>query len=447
MGGAVMTARSWRHRQCGTARRVDGGTAVFGPQGTGFFLVLIVVFGALLFWVAKAQQVVFRVFAACLAFIPAMLFGVAAVNKYYDYYQSWSSAISDLTGGGAANLPKYSVGSVGSGKQIEQGIARDPNQGEDAIVGFQFRTSITGPQTHITRDAYVWLPPQYFQPAYKHYKFPVIELLHGSPGSPSAWVNVLNVITTFLDALANHTAQPAVLLMPDTDGGQRYSLQCLNNPGGIQDMTYVAKEVPEVFARSDLRVQPPGKAWGVAGYSEGGYCAANIALNNPGGYGYAGVLSGYFVPGVSQVPLGGKPGARPVRERVFRNFPALAVRNSPVEWVTRLPINVLIPQFWLAAGSDDKGDVAAAQQFSQLLSTRQADVPLFTSPGGHTGMVWRAALTPMLAWMTPQLADQVQIAEQNAASKAKQTGHKPVPHGTATVRPVSHPTKGPPRSR
>ena len=32
---------------------------------------------------------VLRIIAACLAFIPAMAFGVAAVNKYYDYYQTW----------------------------------------------------------------------------------------------------------------------------------------------------------------------------------------------------------------------------------------------------------------------------------------------------------------------------------------------------------------------
>ena len=41
---------------------------MFEPQGTGFFLLLMVVFGGLLVWVALAKQVVFRVLAACLAF-------------------------------------------------------------------------------------------------------------------------------------------------------------------------------------------------------------------------------------------------------------------------------------------------------------------------------------------------------------------------------------------
>ena len=78
---------------------------MFEPQGAGFFLLLMVVFGGLLVWVALARQLVFRVFAACLAFLPAMVFGVAAVNKFYDYYQTWGGMINDLTSQGAGNLP------------------------------------------------------------------------------------------------------------------------------------------------------------------------------------------------------------------------------------------------------------------------------------------------------------------------------------------------------
>ena len=62
------------------------------PQSTGFFLLLMGAFCALLGCVAVARQVAVRVLAAALAFVPAMLFGVAAVNKYYGYYQTWGSA-------------------------------------------------------------------------------------------------------------------------------------------------------------------------------------------------------------------------------------------------------------------------------------------------------------------------------------------------------------------
>jgi hypothetical protein len=50
---------------------------VFEPQGTGLFLLLMVIFAALIFWLAVAKQVVFKVLAECRAFVPAMAFGIA----------------------------------------------------------------------------------------------------------------------------------------------------------------------------------------------------------------------------------------------------------------------------------------------------------------------------------------------------------------------------------
>jgi enterochelin esterase-like enzyme len=391
---------------------------VFEPQGTGFFLLLLVVFGGLLIWVALARQLVFRVLAGCLAFLPAMVFGVASVNKFYDYYQTWGGMVNDLTGQGASSIPKYAAPGAGTNKQFDKNIGRVTSTAEDAQVGYLFQTSVTGARSHLTRDVYVYLPPQYFQKHYAHYRFPVIELLHGSPGDPQAWVDVMSIIPTFLSQLAAHPEHSAVLVMPDTDGGLQYELQCLNDPGGIQDMTFIDRDVPEAIARI-ARVQPPGRAWGLAGYSEGGYCAANIALQDPAGYGAAGVMSGYFAPVSSQVPAGGKPGGKPRVVNVFAGRPALEQLNSPRWYITRVPVNAQIPAFWLAAGAKDRPDVQAAANFRQLLLTRVANVPLDIVPGGgHQGSVWRAALDPMLKWMTPQLAQQAANADAAAARAA-----------------------------
>jgi len=207
---------------------------VFEPQGTGVFLLLIAVFAALLVWVALTRQVVFRVLAACLAFLPAMVFGVAAVNKFYDYYQTWGGMIADLTGQNSGSIPKYAAVGAGSNKSFDKDIGRVTSTAEDAQVGYLFQTTVTA--SHLTRDVYVYLPPQYFQKAYAHYKFPVIELLHGSPGDPEAWVAVMGVIPTYLNLLENHPGDAAVLVMPDTDGGEQYSLQCLNE--GVSNEQY-----------------------------------------------------------------------------------------------------------------------------------------------------------------------------------------------------------------
>ena len=427
---------------------------MFEPQGTGFFLLLMVVFAALLVWVALAKQVVFRVLAACLAFVPAMAFGIASVNKFYDYYQTWGGMISDLTGQGASSIPKYAVAGAGSNKQFDKDIGRVTSTAEDAQVGYLFQTTIVGQRSHLTRDVYVYLPPQYFQKAYAHYRFPAIELLHGSPGNPEAWLTVLDVIPTFLNLLEAHPSDAAVLVMPDTDGGQQYGLQCLNNPGGIQDMTFVAEDVPDYIARL-VRVQPPGPAWGVAGYSEGGYCAANIALQEPDRFGAAGVMSGYFVPIQSQVPDGQQAGRQAVHGQRVRRAPGapagqLAQRVHH-QGAAQRPAARLLARGGSPgqAGRQRGGELPAAGADPAAGAEPAAaaepspDVPFMIVPdGGHQGSVWRAALGPMLAWMTPQLAAQAAKADAAAASAAAQRKAHPAKSPTA---PPSAPPSAPPK--
>jgi pimeloyl-ACP methyl ester carboxylesterase len=401
---------------------------VLGPQGTLFLIVLLVAFGGLITWVALARQVVFRVIAACLAFIPAMVFGIAAVNKYYDYYQTWGALYSDLSGQ-TTSIPHLTAAGLGKGtaRSLKRLIAGTSDAQIDAQYGLIFGAAITGHHTHISRTALIYLPPQYFSKAYANYQFPVIELLHGAPGMPSAWINVMNVVPIYLDAMASGKAAPAVLVMPDTDGGQQYGLQCLNDPGGVQDMTYVAEEVPH-WVTANLRVQRPGQTWGIAGYSEGGYCAANIALQHPNLFGYAGSLSGYFAPIESQVPLHGKP----VDVFDFAHNKRLLLLNSPDEYVMRVPTSVSVPQFFLAAGAADEGDVQAAELFKQELVLRDADVPLvIIQGGGHQATVWRATLTPMFDWMTPQLAADVQRMEWRLAHNKAAKHTKPAKHHKA----------------
>jgi enterochelin esterase-like enzyme len=380
----------------------------------------MLVFGGLLTWAVIAKQVVFRVLAACLAFVPAMLFGIAAVNKYYDYYQTWGAVASDFTNQGVQTLPNVPAFAGGSSKQFDGALGLLVNRGEAAQTGYLFQTTVTGKLSHIKRTVYVYLPPQYFQKAYAHYKFPAIELLHGSPGAPNDWINVMNVIPTFTDLIASHQADPAVLVVPDSDGGPRYSLQCLNAVNGIQDGTFVAEDVPNYIA-SHVRVQEPGKAWGISGYSEGGFCSANIALQNPTRYGFAGVLSGYFAPSLNQAPIDNKPGNFPHRIDPFEGNRALRLKNTPQKYIQALSAGTHIPEFWLAAGHLDSPDVVAAENFRQLLLLRQPVIPLdIVANGSHDATVWRSAVRPMLIWMTPQLAHQAQLTDAAAARAAEQ---------------------------
>jgi enterochelin esterase-like enzyme len=387
-----------------------------GPQSTTFFLLLIVVFGGLMWWMAVAKQLVFRVLAACLAFIPAMAFGIAAVNKYYDYYQNWNSAISDFTGQNtqATEVPTTESG---SGVKFSTFLGSAIDRQVAAQDGYTVELNVTGQITHITRSVYVYLPPQYFQSAYRNYRFPAIELLHGFPGTPEDWITVVGVTAMMQQLLNSGQAKPAVLVMPDANGGRTISLQCLNQNKGPQDATYLAQDLPEYISQR-LRVEPPGPAWGIAGYSEGGFCAANLGLKYGNRFGFSGVLSGYFVPSDNQM---GNKMINPFANATARR------ENTPDDLVLSLPPGTKIPQFWLGVGSGDHSDFKNAQVFEQLLETRQPGVVLkVVAGGGHTMFTWRALMPPLLEWMTPQLADEVNhihARQERAAKRAAALPH------------------------
>jgi hypothetical protein len=119
------------------------------------------------------------------------------------------------------------------------------------------------------------------------------------------------------------------------------------------------------------------------------------------------------------VPAGNKPGGRPLTVNVFLGHPGLRLINTPREYVIRVPVNDELPAFWLAVGAEDTADVLAAQDFRQVLQTRMVYVPLMVVPGGgHQASVWRAALGPMLSWMTRPLASAAKQADATAARTA-----------------------------
>jgi enterochelin esterase-like enzyme len=367
------------------------------PQSTALFVLLLALFGTLMWWMLATGRAALRVFAACLAFIPAMVFGVLAVNKYYGYYQTWGAMVADFTqqdSSAASGLPDIRLtGGSRSGTLDGSRASLQLAQRQ----GYLVREKVTGHHSGLTRVVYVYLPPQYFQAAYRSYRFPVIELIHGQPGGPQDWIGVVGVTRAFNQLLAAKQAQPAVLLMPDANGGRQISLQCLNQAGGPQDLTYLAADLPAQISRT-LRVTRPGGAWGVAGYSEGGFCAANMALHYPRRYGFAGVLSGYFRP------MSNKPDGSGRLVSPFGGNSRLQAENTPLAELTRLPPGAVIPRFWLAAGAADGQDVADAERFWRELPPGLRDVRPTLTPGtGHTMTTWRAEIPSMLIWMIPGL--------------------------------------------
>ncbi|MFC0038302.1 alpha/beta hydrolase-fold protein [Actinomadura rayongensis] len=352
---------------------------MFGPQGVVVLVFLVLAFAGLAWVLARRGPLALRVPAGALAFVVAAVFGMATVNRYYDYYESWGDLFGDLSGAsdGVQALPPAAGRALATGgRRADRGMLAD--------------VALPGARSGIARDGLVYLPPQYFQPAYARARFPVLELLHGSPGQPSDWQTGLRVENAFRRVLHDHEARPAILVMPDINGAQagRTGSQCLDQPGGPRDDTYLSADVPaDVAARFRVR---PGRSFGVAGFSEGGFCAADLALRHPGVFAAAGSMSGYFQP----LPEHGTD--------LFRGNAAARLANDPL-WLASRPARRL-PAFWLMAGGADRGDVESARIFRSVLVAHGGRVPLVTIPHArHTFAAWKPAVPRLLAWITGRL--------------------------------------------
>lgn len=364
---------------------------MFGPQGFLTFALLMLLFVGALVWLVRAEPVALKMAAGVSAFAPAMLFGVAVVNRFYGYYQTWDDAWRDLT-----NQAPASVATVPDlGARLDQVLNEAVKKRQARRNGFAFQTTLPGARSGISRQGLIWLPPQYFQRPYRAERFPALELIHGAPGTPGDYEGRLKISGMLRRLISARKARPVVLVMPDANGGLDRSTQCLDMASGEQNDTYLAYDVPDAVARR-LRVRPPGGGWGIAGFSEGGYCAANLALRHPDRYGVSAALSGYFEPlrhnRMPQVvdPFGGN---RALREA-----------NSPLRTLAAPPRYGVLPRFWVMAGDGVQADLVQAQAFVDLVRRYQPGIPFVILKGAlHNYVAWREGFPKMFEWATPRL--------------------------------------------
>lgn len=336
--------------------------------------LLVTVSAALLLAGARLRFLPGRIACGGLSILVAMVGGVAMVNVYYGYYQTWAAVRADFSGGTG-----------------DLGVAGPAAMTAPAASGSVAWIDLPGRLSGYDRRALVYLPPQYDQRRYARVRFPVLELFHGTPGSPRTWEAVLQVSKVADELLAEHLIGPMVLVMPAINGPGRDFQDCVDGPG-VRDDTYLTADVrADMLAR--YRVAPDPYEWGAAGYSSGGYCAANLALRHRTSFGAAAVLEGYFR--AADGPAG----------RALHGSKTLEAANSPLSLAGKLrPASGAVPAFWVAAGTRDGPDYRAALAFAAALD-RIEQVPLDREVNAaHTAAAWSAVLPTALTWLWQQLA-------------------------------------------
>src|SRR5437773_6093749 len=130
-----------------------------------------------------------------------------------------------------------------------------------------------------SQDVYVYLPPGYDSHPAKRY--PVMYLLHGFPGRPLAFLLTVRLGVVEDALVAEHQAQPLILVMPFGSTGTFTDKEWANGLGRSEGWrTFVSRDVVRAID-ANYRTIASRTARGIGGLSEGGYGAINIALHAP----------------------------------------------------------------------------------------------------------------------------------------------------------------------
>jgi hypothetical protein len=236
---------------------------------------------------------------------------------------------------------------------------------------------------------WVWLPPQYTQPAYAHTAFPALMLYPGGNGADhNLWAGTrMGGIEVDARGARAGKLTPFVFVMPAMQLREDLDTECADLPGQPKIGTFLAVDVRQMIERN-FRVQHDRTGWGAMGVSAGAYCANRLAYTHPDSYAALVSLDGYFTIETT-LPGGNDPAVR------AGDPMAVATRTAP-------PLSVLL--FAGAQGTD----LATARQFlAHVRSPTKAQ--LLIQPGGRhlTNDVVRmvpdafAYLTAHLARPTP----------------------------------------------
>lgn len=360
--------------------------------GTPFFvLTVIVMISALtalfVFWnripgprsVRMGGRLGLAVFSQLTAVIAVLVY---VNNSMGPFYESWS----DLFGG--SSTPPVTTSVAGGG----HGHDAPPNDGKLNFTQYGpgvMKAHTVGARSGVEGSLYVWLPPQYHDPAYAQTAFPVVELLPGTPGTPQAWFGTMRVQDQMQQLMAAGKVKPMIMVSAklNTMGGNT-DAGCADIPGSAQTATWLAKDVP-ALVRANFRAAKDPSGWGIMGYSAGAYCAVNLTVQHPEAFHAAVSLSGYNTP---ESPL------------VTRD-PGLARANNP--YLQLKLANQQPPVSFLMAGSlQDQGTVPAARALLGVLKHPGASRLLTVQSGGHTPDVWRGMLPDALTWLSARTASQ-----------------------------------------
>ncbi|MCZ4097093.1 MULTISPECIES: alpha/beta hydrolase-fold protein [Streptomyces] len=317
--------------------------------------------------------------------VTSVLMVFVIVNNSNNLYDNWE----DLLGTGTHVQATADLGPDGGAAQakrepkIEQKFKQAKGPNMDDVQQADLKGRVSGVQGEV----YVWLPPQYNDPAFKDKQFPVVEMLPGYPGSAKAWYGTLKVQSQLKPLMASGKVAPFILISPRTTllGGQ--DTGCANIPGKVNADTWLSVDVRRMVT-DNFRVQDNAAGWAVVGYSAGAHCAARLAIEHPDRYAAGVSLSGYNNPAAEKDSLTAKD-------------PVLREKANPLfmlQHAAHPPHTAL----YISGASGDGYQDGVALRKAAKTPTKVKVVQIAEGAGGHGTAVWKSQVPDVFRWLTEQ---------------------------------------------
>jgi S-formylglutathione hydrolase FrmB len=352
-------------------------------------VVFLAVLASSLLWIRRPR---FRWSARALCLPLALAFVGATINAHYGYFPTLGSllgrtAADQISSAALAQLEQNSLGIV-HGRRHQAAHVDTPKPAlpsHGVVIGF----SMPGTVSHFpARTGQVYLPPAWFANPHPH--LPVIELLHGSPGSPADWTRGGGADLTADKFARTHDGKAPILVMPDVNGKDWWhDSECVDGPQGNAE-TYLTTDVRNAVVRA-FAARADGDSWAIAGLSEGGSCALQMGLRHPALYRVVGDFSGDDHPWIS----GG------LRRLFWGRSPSQLLRAEqsydPRAILSRWHTGEA-PAIVFSAGRDD----SLVPKMDRLLVEARRDhitATLDVYAGGHTFWFWNESLARPLPWI------------------------------------------------
>ncbi|MFC4330026.1 alpha/beta hydrolase [Streptomyces andamanensis] len=365
-------------------------------------LVLAVLFAVLLFvatvwlwprlarrnWRAVGGRI--GILAATQAAIFACV-GLAA-NQAFGFYASWADLFGQETDQGVV-VDHMAGGATGPLRVVGTQQVQMAGGSRPQLTGQIQKVDIVGRTSHIASPAFIYLPPEYFQPQYRTRTFPASVILTGYPGTAQALVSKLNYPRTAQQLAKQGRMEPMILVMLRPTVAPPRDTECVDIPGGPQTETFFGRDLPDAVAAHYRVGKKPG-GWGIIGDSTGGYCALKLAMHHPEVYGAGAGLSPYY-----KAPID------PTTGDLFQGNKELKNRADLAWFIKHQPA----PDTSLLVTSSKQGESnykATLRFIDAVKATKKTHVSsIILDSGGHNFNTWRREIPPTLQWVSARLAE------------------------------------------